>query len=92
MVQRLSGLSQEQLAAVASYERAHDARATVLERVDALTENEPWNGYDGQDGDQVRAALRDADDATVQRVREYERRHKNRSGVLEATERAAARA
>jgi hypothetical protein len=26
----------------------------------------------------------------VQRVREYERRHKDRSGVLEATERAAA--
>jgi ferritin-like metal-binding protein YciE len=90
VVQRLSGLSQEQLAAVGRYERAHDARATVLERVDALTGDEPWAGYDGQDVEQVRAALRDADDETVQRVREYERRHKDRSGVLEATERAAA--
>jgi ferritin-like metal-binding protein YciE len=90
VTQRLSGLSQEQLAAVRGYERAHAARATVLERVDALIENEPWAGYDGQDVDEVRAALRDADEATVRRVREYERRHKDRSGVLEATERAAA--
>jgi ferritin-like metal-binding protein YciE len=87
---RLTGLSQEQLAAVGRYERANAARTTVLERVDALTEEEPWAGYDGQDVDEVRAALRDADDATVQRVREYERRHKDRAGVLEATERAAA--
>jgi ferritin-like metal-binding protein YciE len=92
VTQRLGGLSQEQLAAVGRYERAHAARATVLERVDALTEDEPWAGYDGQDVDEVRAALREADDATVQRVREYERRHKDRSGVLDATERAAARA
>jgi len=90
LVQRLGGLSQEQLAAVAAYERAHDARSTVLERVEALTEDQPWAGYDDQDVEQVRAALRDADEATVRRVREYERRHKDRSGVLEATERAAA--
>jgi ferritin-like metal-binding protein YciE len=90
LIQRLSGLSQEQLAAVAAYERAHDDRSTVLERVDALTEDQPWAGYDDQDVEQVRAALRDADEDTVRRVREYERRHKDRTGVLEATERAAA--
>jgi ferritin-like metal-binding protein YciE len=90
LAQRLSGLSQEQLAAVATYERAHGARATLLERVDALTEDEPWAGYDGQDVDEVRAGLRDADEAAVRRVRDYERRHKDRAGVIEATERAAA--
>jgi ferritin-like metal-binding protein YciE len=90
LVQRLGGLSQEQLAAVATYERAHDARSTVLERVEALTEDQPWAGYDEQDVEQVRAALRDADEDTARRVREYERRHKDRSGVLEATERAVA--
>jgi ferritin-like metal-binding protein YciE len=90
VVQRLGGLSQEQLAAVAAYERANAARSTVLERVEALTEDQPWAGYDEQDVEQVRAALRDADEDTVQRVREYERRHKDRSGVIEATERAAA--
>jgi hypothetical protein len=58
--------------------------------LDALTESEPWAGYDAQDVEQIRAALRDADEATVQRVREYERRHKDRAGVLGATERAAA--
>jgi ferritin-like metal-binding protein YciE len=89
VVDRLSGLSQEQLAAVAAYERAHGDRATVLQRVESLSGDEPWPGYDGQDVQEVRAALRDADDATVERVREYERRHKARAGVLEATERTA---
>jgi len=89
VVDRLSGLSQEQLAAVAAYERAHDDRATVLQRVEALSGDEPWPGYDDQDVQEVRAALRDADDATVERVRDYERRHKARAGVLEAAERTA---
>jgi hypothetical protein len=88
-VDRLSGLSQEQLAAVAAYERAHGDRATVLQRVEALSGDEPWSGYDAQDVQEVRAALRDADDATVERVRDYERRHKARAGVLEAAERTA---
>jgi ferritin-like metal-binding protein YciE len=89
VVERLSGLSQEQLAAVRAYERTHGDRATVLQRVEALSGDEPWPGYDGQDVQEVRAALRDADDAAVERVREYERRHKARAGVIEATERTA---
>jgi ferritin-like metal-binding protein YciE len=91
VVERLPGLSQEQLAAVARYERARDARSTVLERIDALTGDEPWDGYDAGSVQDVRAALRDADEATVDRVRDYERRHKARAGVLEATERSAAK-
>jgi ferritin-like metal-binding protein YciE len=90
VVERLPELAQEQLAAVARHERAHEDRSTVLERVDALTGDEPWDGYDGQGVPAIRAALRDADDATVARVRDYERRHKARAGVLDATERAAA--
>jgi hypothetical protein len=34
--------------------------------------------------------LRATDEATVARVREYERRHKGRTGVIEATERQTA--
>jgi ferritin-like metal-binding protein YciE len=90
VVERLPALSQDQLAAVAGYERAHEARSTVLERVDALAGDEPWDGYDGQGVTDIRAALRDADDDTVARVREYERRHKARAGVLDAAERTAA--
>ena len=90
VVERLPGLSQEQLAAVDRYERAHEDRSTVLDRVDALSGDEPWDGYDTQGVADIRAALRDADESTVARVREYERRHKGRAGVLDASERAAA--
>lgn len=92
VVERLPGLSQEQLAAVDRYERAHEDRSTVLDRVDALSGDEPWQGYDAQSVPDIRAALRDADDATVARVHEYERRHKGRAGVLDASQRTAAHA
>jgi hypothetical protein len=37
--------------------------------------------------DEVRAGLSDADEQRVNDVRGYERRHKARAGVIEATER-----
>jgi ferritin-like metal-binding protein YciE len=89
---RLSELSQVDLAKVAAYERRSENRATVLERVSSLQGEEPWTGYDEQSVEQVRSALRDADESRVARVRQYERAHKNRSSVLEATEREAATA
>jgi ferritin-like metal-binding protein YciE len=90
IVERLPSLSQSDLAAVKRYERAHENRSTVIERADALTDREPWTGYDEQDVADIRARLRDTDEGTAQRVREYERRHKDRSGVIEATERQPA--
>ena len=36
VVQRLAGLSQEELAAVGAYERAHRGRRTILNRIDQL--------------------------------------------------------
>ena len=45
-----------------------------------------------QDVADVRARLGDSDEATAQRVRDYERRHKDRAGVIEATERRPAAA
>jgi ferritin-like metal-binding protein YciE len=69
---------------------ADAVRTTSRRAARAGTDAEPWEGYDGRSVQEVRAALRDADDATVDRVRAYERRHKARAGVLEATERTAA--
>jgi ferritin-like metal-binding protein YciE len=92
IVEKLPSLSQRDLAAVKSYERAHEKRSTVLERVDSLEGREPWAGYDEQDVQEVVARLRDADEATVTAARDYERRHKGRTGVLEATERQTAAA
>ena len=90
MIERLSGLSQVELGQVDAYERRHASRKTVLARIDALRGDEPWAGYDEQSADEVRERLRGEDDETAREVRAYERRHKDRQGVLDAAERATA--
>jgi hypothetical protein len=89
---KLTELSQVQLSQVSAYERKHENRATVLARIDALRGDEPWSGYDELNVEQIRAAVGDADDDRLTRVREYERAHKNRAGVLAAAERELATA
>jgi len=87
---RLPELSQIELAKVAGYERSHRNRSGVIERIDALRSDEPWPGYDDQGVEDVRRQLARADDERVAQVQEYERRHKARAGVLQATERQLA--
>jgi len=86
IIGRLGDLSQVDLAKVASYERKHQKRSTVQARIDSLQGDEPWPGYDELTADDVRAVLADSDDDRVAQVRSYERSHKNRAGVLNATE------
>jgi hypothetical protein len=84
---RLSSLSQIDLAKIDSYERRHQDRSTILSRVSTLRGSEPWPGYDELTVSEVQAVLADADDERVTQTRTYERAHKNRAGVLNATER-----
>jgi ferritin-like metal-binding protein YciE len=51
---------------------------------------EPWPGYDEQTVDEIRDALTGGDEAKARLVRDYERAHKQRTGVLEAAERELA--
>jgi hypothetical protein len=46
VLDKLSGLSQIDLAKVDAYERKNQKRSTVLERTSALRDEEPWPGYD----------------------------------------------
>jgi hypothetical protein len=87
IVAKLPALSQRTLAKVGAYERAHDARATVLTRVESLTGKEPAPGYDELTVADIQQLLSDGDEELVKRVREYERSHGARSGVLQAAER-----
>jgi ferritin-like metal-binding protein YciE len=89
---RLSELSQVDLAKVETYERRKQSRTTVLERISSLRGSEPWSGYDDQGVDDIRKALSNADDERARSVRTYERAHKNRAGVIAATERELANA
>jgi len=92
IVAKLSDLSQVDLAKVDAYERKQQNRTTVLSRVSTLRGNEPWPGYDELTAAEVRAALADADEDRAKAVQAYERAHKNRAGVLSATERELANA
>jgi ferritin-like metal-binding protein YciE len=84
---KLTELSQIDLAKVKSYERKNQNRSTVTSRIDSLQASEPWPGYDELSVDEVRAVLSEGDATRVKAARTYERKHKNRAGVLQATER-----
>jgi ferritin-like metal-binding protein YciE len=84
---KLAELSQIDLAKVNAYERKNQNRSTVTGRIDSLQASEPWAGYDELGVDEVRAVLSEGDETRVKAVRSYERKHKNRAGVLQATER-----
>ena len=87
IIAKLSDLSQIDLAKVDSYERKNQNRTTVLSRITSLRDDEPWAGYDELTADEVQAVLSEGDDDRAQQVRDYERTHKNRVGVLKAAER-----
>ena len=90
---RLAGLSQSELAAVEAYERSHGDRSTIRSRIEALRGDEPWPGYDELTVEEIRAALGEGEDeGRADAVRDYERAHENRAGVLSAVEREAATA
>jgi hypothetical protein len=89
LVAKLPEQSQVTLAAVAAYEQAHDKRTTVLERVATLTVPEPTPGYDELTADEAQKLVTSGDAALAGSVRDYERRHKGRSSVLEAAARNA---
>jgi ferritin-like metal-binding protein YciE len=91
VVTRLTDLSQAELATVAAFERRRRKRRSVLERIENLQGPEPWPGYDQQSEADVIARLRDADEAALSAVRDYEGRHRRRVAVLEAAQQQLSR-
>ena len=87
VVGKLTDFTQSQLADAVAYERANRKRTTVIDRAQALQEDEPFSGYDELTARDVAQRLTDADEPTARRVREYEGRHRRRVEVLEAAQR-----
>ena len=83
---RLNGFTQRELRLIDAYERKHENRATITDKIAKLTGEEPWSGYDEQSVDAITTALRDTDDDTAAAVRTYERERKNRAGVIQAAD------
>ncbi|MDQ6804491.1 MAG: ferritin-like domain-containing protein [Actinomycetota bacterium] len=90
IVSKLPELSQIDLSKIDAYERRHTNRKTVLDRIATLRADEPWPGYDELTVDEVREVLSNADEQTAKKVADYERRHKQRQGVMDAVERELA--
>jgi ferritin-like metal-binding protein YciE len=84
---KLSELSQVDLAKIDAYERKNQNRSTITRRIGSLQASEPWPGYDELGVEEVLAVLSEGDETRIKAARSYERKHKNRAGVLQATER-----
>ncbi|GAA2331904.1 hypothetical protein [Dactylosporangium salmoneum] len=82
----LTRLSQGELATVNAYECATHNRTPIVETIRNLQGREPWPGYDTMTVMEIRSRLRDADDDQVRAVLDYERGHKDRSSILNASE------
>jgi hypothetical protein len=80
---QLSQLSQEELATVETYERAHEGRPVVLDKLRYMRGSEPLPGYDALTSEQIAEALAGADAETVKAVRDYERKFQHRQSVLD---------
>jgi uncharacterized protein (UPF0335 family) len=83
---KLKGFSQRELRMIDAYERKHENRATITDKIAKLSGDEPWPGYDEQSVDAIVAVLRDADPDQADVVRAYERDRKARSGVMEVAD------
>ena len=83
----LSQLSQVELATVEGYERAHEARPVVLDKLRYMRGSEPLPGYDALTTEQIAEALAGADAETVKAVRDYEKKFHRRQSVLDETAR-----
>ena len=84
---RLPELSQVELTAVETYERAHQDRPEVIDKLHYMHTIEPLPGYDGLSPEEIAEALADADAETVRAVRDYERKFGHRPQVMEAAAR-----
>jgi hypothetical protein len=83
LVASLSSHSQVELTEIEGYERDHENRRVVFDKLRWLRQDEPLPGYDALSGEEVVAALERADLATIKRVRGYERKFAARRVVLD---------
>jgi hypothetical protein len=75
--------SQTELASIEDYERSHQDRQEVLDKLRYLRGNEPLPEYDALDAKEISTALEGADLETLTLVREYEMKFHHREDVLD---------
>ena len=75
--------SQVELGSIEGYERSHQEREAVLDKLRWMRGAEPFPGYDALSVEEIVSVLGKADFATVKKVRGYERKFASRAVVLE---------
>jgi hypothetical protein len=85
--ERLRQSSQIELAEIDDYERTHQDRRPVLDKLRYLRSAEPLEGYDSLDADEILGSLQDADIAKLHGVRGYEAKLRRREDVLDGVTR-----
>ena len=83
MIDGLHDHSQVELEAIEDYERSHQEREAVLDKLRWMRGAEPLPGYDALSVEEIVTALGEADLATIKKVRGYERKFANRPDVLD---------
>ena len=83
LITSLSSHSQVELARIDEYERTHEGRPAVFDKLRWLRQEEPLPGYDALDSGEVVRALDHAEVAAIKRVRSYERKFAARREVLD---------
>jgi len=91
VLDNLHSHSQVELEAVESYERSHQQREPVLDKLRFMRQSEPLAGYDALSVDDIVAAIEDADLPKIKKVRGYERKFANRPGLLDEVDRVRRR-
>jgi hypothetical protein len=88
LIADLSKHTQAELAAIETYERSHEERPAVFDKLRYLRGPEPLEGYDALSAQEISAGLEGADTVTLKRTRLYERKFRRRHDVLEEVETA----
>jgi steroid delta-isomerase-like uncharacterized protein len=83
LVNQLHRHSQAELEQIEAYERSHGSRTRVLNKLHYLRQREPLANYDALSTREIATALEQADLATIDDIRAYERKFANRPDVLD---------
>jgi hypothetical protein len=83
VINGMSDHSQVELEAVESYERSHQSRERVLDKLRYMRQGEPLPGYDALSVEDIVAAIKEADVPMIKKIRGYEKKFANRPDILD---------
>lgn len=83
VVSELSKHSQVELEEIETFERSHQDRPVVLDKLRYLRGPEPLSDYDSLSAEAIGAEIGEIDVATLRRIRVYERKFQHRPSVLD---------